>query len=75
MLLQSGFVIEEELTASLFRSALLKRLFGYRFLSGLEGLLQRPLACLHPGPSVFVRARRFGSADGCDGEDDARRQK
>lgn len=58
MLEESGFVIDEELTVSIFRSAVLKRLFGWRLLSRLERLLQKPLARLHPGPSVFIKARK-----------------
>ena len=58
MLAQNGFVIEKELAVSLFRSKFLKKLFGWRFLSGLERRLQKPLARFHPGPSVFVRARK-----------------
>ena len=59
MLLENGFVIEEELAVSIFRNDFLKKVFGWRFLSGLERWLQRPLARLHPGPSVFVKARKI----------------
>ncbi|MCI8336419.1 MAG: class I SAM-dependent methyltransferase [Peptococcaceae bacterium] len=58
MLRQNGFMIEEELAVSLFRNGCLKKLFGYRFLSWLERFLQKPLACLHPSPSIFIKAKK-----------------
>lgn len=58
MLQENGFIIEEELAVSLFRNGFLKKLFGYRFLSRIERLLQKPLACLHPSPSVFIKAKK-----------------
>lgn len=58
MLAQAGFAIETQLTVSVFRSAVLKKLFGWRFLSGIERHLQKPLARFHPGPSVFLKARK-----------------
>ena len=59
MLAEAGFSVEWELTVSIFRSAFLKRLFGWRFLAALEQKLQKPLARFHPGPSVFVRAKKI----------------
>lgn len=59
MLNQSGFVVEEELAVSIFRSAFLKKIFHYKFLSKLESFLQRPLARLHLSPSVFLKARKI----------------
>lgn len=53
-----GFVVDDELAVSLFRSRGLKRLFGWRFLSRLGKPLQGSLAGLHPAPSVFIRARK-----------------
>lgn len=61
MLEQSGFVIEEELTVSIFRNAFAKKLFGYKLLAKLERLLQKPLSRFHPGPSVFVKARKVNT--------------
>ena len=58
MLEQNGFVIEKELAVSIFRNERLKKLFGHRFLSVLERLLQKPLARFHPSPSVFIKARK-----------------
>lgn len=58
MLRENGFVIEEELAVSLFRNATLKKLFGYKLLSQLERWLQKPLAPFHPGPSVFIKAKK-----------------
>lgn len=63
MLEQSGFEIEEELTVSLFRHKAFKKLFGYKVLSSIERILQKPLSRLHPGPSVFVKARKVRSID------------
>lgn len=54
----AGFEPEEVLAVSLFRSPRLKKLLGWRLLTRLDGLLQRPLAWLRPSPSVFVRARK-----------------
>lgn len=62
MLSQAGFVIETELTVSVFRSAVLKKLFGWRVLSGIERRLQKPLARFHPGPSAFLKARKVRAA-------------
>ncbi len=58
MLEQNGFVIEKELAVSIFRNEMLKKLAGHHLLSFFERLLQRPLACFHPGPSVFIKARK-----------------
>lgn len=58
MLAQNGFEVEEELAVSMFRSKLLKKLFGCRLLSKWERLLQKPLARFHPGPSVFLKASK-----------------
>lgn len=58
MLDQCGFVIEDTLSVSLFRNKTMKKIFGPRFLTKLESLLQRPLACLHLSPSVFIKARK-----------------
>lgn len=58
-LLENGFVIEQELAVSIFRNRWLKKLFGRRLLCWLDKQLQRPLAALHPSPSVFIRARKI----------------
>lgn len=55
---QNGFVIEEERAVSIFRNRFLKKIFGYQFLSGLERWLQKPLAPLHPSPSIFIKAKK-----------------
>ncbi len=54
---QVGFQVEAELTASFFRVDTLKRIASPAMLARIDGWLQRPLAGLKPGPSVFVRAR------------------
>ena len=56
----AGFVVEEERAVSTFRVPLLKRLVPPALLATLDGLLQRPLAPLHPSPSVFLRCRAVG---------------
>lgn len=58
MLQENGFSIEEELTVSLFRNGFLKKVFGYRLLAKTERLLQKPLAKLHPSPSIFIKAKK-----------------
>lgn len=63
MLDQCGFAIEEELAVSMFRNKILKKLFGYKALSSMERLLQKPLSCLHLAPSVFVKARKVRTID------------
>jgi len=55
---QNGFVIEDELAVSIFRNRWLKKLCGQRLLCWLERRLQKPLAALHPSPSVFIKARK-----------------
>ncbi len=56
-LVAAGFEVEAELSVSLFRLALLKRLFSARVLGALDGLLQSPTAPLKLGPSIFLRTR------------------
>ncbi|MCD6520983.1 MAG: methyltransferase domain-containing protein [Anaerolineae bacterium] len=56
-LLQAGFALQERRSVSLFRAALLKRIFPTPWLVKIDGLLQRPTAPLALGPSVFVRSR------------------
>lgn len=56
----AGFVVEAERAVSTFRHPALKRLVPPGLLAGLDGLLQRPLAPLHPSPSVFLRCRAVG---------------
>lgn len=58
MLQDNGFVIEQELAVSIFRHNFFKKLLGARRLSRLERHLQKPLAHLHPAPSVFIKARK-----------------
>jgi 2-polyprenyl-3-methyl-5-hydroxy-6-metoxy-1,4-benzoquinol methylase len=55
---QNGFVIEQELSVSLFRNDFIKWLFPYRLLGRVERLLQKPLGRFKPGPSVFIKARK-----------------
>jgi SAM-dependent methyltransferase len=57
----SGFAVEQILTVSHFRIALLKRFFPAGFLAGLDSLVQWTGALWQLSPSVFLRARR---ADG-----------
>jgi ubiquinone/menaquinone biosynthesis C-methylase UbiE len=53
----AGFRVERYRTVSIFRVPFLARRFP-RALARIEGLLQRPLGRMTPGPSVFVLARR-----------------
>lgn len=52
-----GFDIRDKRAVSEFRLAALKRVFPARLLSGLDGLLQHPLARLDLTPSVFMRSQ------------------
>ena len=58
----AGFRVEASLTASLFRWPLLSRHVPATWLGALERPLQRPLAGLAPGPSVWLTARRAPGA-------------
>ena len=53
---QAGFSLGRRLSVSLFRSALLKRIFPSPLLVKTDGVLQRVTAPLALGPSIFVRA-------------------
>ncbi len=54
-----GFVIERMLSVSNIRSPLLKKFLSPSLLALLERIMQRPLARIHFGPSIFVLARRL----------------
>ncbi len=58
LLRAQGLVVERTRTASLFRRPLLSRHVPAGFLAALERPLQRLLAPVTAGPSVFVLARR-----------------
>jgi len=53
---EAGFEIERRLSVSNLRSALLKRVFPISLLLKMEGVLQRGVAPLALGPSIFLRA-------------------
>lgn len=61
-LAEAGFAVESQRTVSIFREPHLKRLVRPSWLAGMDGLLQRPLAPLCLGPSVFLRCRAVGEA-------------
>ena len=54
----AGFVIEDQMAVSLFRSARLKKAFGKEKLTKLERPLQHPLGKLKLSPSVFLKLRK-----------------
>lgn len=54
---QAGFVVERELAVSMFRQALLKRVFPTRALIALDAALQPSGKWILLSPSVFLRAR------------------
>lgn len=56
---ENGFVIEKELSVSLFRSKVLKRLIPARWLAAVEKPLQGGPWKL--SPSIFVRARKIAN--------------
>lgn len=51
-----GFDVRDKRAVSVFRLAALKRVLSARLLSGVDGLLQRPLAGLDLTPSIFVQS-------------------
>ncbi len=57
-LTQQGFVIDRTLSVSNMRSPFLKRVLPLGVLLGIEGLMQRSLAWLSFGPSMFVLAHK-----------------
>ncbi|MFN8485668.1 MAG: class I SAM-dependent methyltransferase [Anaerolineae bacterium] len=61
LLSEVGLVIEDQVAASMFRIAWLKRLFSPATLAFCDRLLQRPTAPLKLSPSIFLRARRVPS--------------
>jgi len=56
-LAEAGFVVERELAVSMFRQALLKRIFPARALIALDVILQPSGKWILLSPSVFLRAR------------------
>lgn len=58
LLQKTGFEIIQIRSVSNFRNPLLKRLFPINFVLSIEKLLQKPLAYLNFGPSVFILARK-----------------
>jgi ubiquinone/menaquinone biosynthesis C-methylase UbiE len=58
----AGFTVERARTVSLFRVPALCRRMPAGLLARAESHLQEPLGSLTPGPSVFLLARRTGTA-------------
>jgi ubiquinone/menaquinone biosynthesis C-methylase UbiE len=58
LLRRAGFVVERQLTASLFRFPALSRHVRPDWLAAVERPLQPFLGPFTPGPSVFLRARK-----------------
>lgn len=54
----AGFVVEDTLAVSLFRSAKLKKAFGKERLTRMERPLQHPMGKLKLTPSVFLKLRK-----------------
>lgn len=59
-LLMAGFAPTHQLSTSIFRLAILKRLIPVKLLATLDGWLQRPTAPLKLGPSIFLEAIPVG---------------
>lgn len=57
-LAENGFVVEKQLSVSLFRNVYLKKIFGQKFLAVIESILQQPLSVFRLSPSIFIRARK-----------------
>jgi ubiquinone/menaquinone biosynthesis C-methylase UbiE len=60
LLRRTGFSVERQLTASLFRYPALSRHVPPGWLAAVERPLQPLLGPFTPGPSVFLRARKAG---------------
>ena len=56
----AGFEIIEKRSVSNIRSPLLKKLFPLSLLLSLEKFLQKPLASINFGPSIFILAQKKG---------------
>jgi ubiquinone/menaquinone biosynthesis C-methylase UbiE len=54
----AGLVVEKALSVSNLRSVTLKKLLPRSFMLGLESLMQRPLAPIYFGPSIFFLVRK-----------------
>lgn len=59
-LIDSGFKIVEKRSVSNIRIPFLKRLFPVSLFLSLESLLQKPLASINFGPSIFLLAQKKG---------------
>jgi len=55
---ENGFTILEKRSVSNIRGAFLKKLFPTEFLLSVSKLVQRPLAYLNFGPSIFILATK-----------------
>ena len=55
---RSGFEIIDMLSVSNFRSPIVKKIVPLRILLGLEKIVQKPLAKIYFGPSIFILARK-----------------
>lgn len=53
-----GLIIEQKLSVSNFRSGVLKKILGLKFLCFLEKLLQKPLAAFDFGPSIYYLLKK-----------------
>lgn len=58
LLRKNGFVIERRLSVSNFRLPVIKKLFPYALLMGLENISQDILPPIYFGPSIFYKIRR-----------------
>jgi ubiquinone/menaquinone biosynthesis C-methylase UbiE len=56
----SGLVVEAKLSVSNLRSVRLKKIMPKEVMLGAEKLLQRPLATVYFGPSIFFLVRKLG---------------
>lgn len=56
----AGLRVEATLSVSNLRSVRLKRLLPYEMMVGTERILQRPLASIYFGPSIFFLVRKTG---------------
>jgi len=61
LLQTSGFKVVSKLSASNFRSNVLKKVFGNRMLMGLEYIFQKPLSIIALSPSIYYLCQKENS--------------
>ena len=55
---KEGLAVADKLSVSNFRNGLFKKILGLKFLCALEKILQRPLAKIEFGPSIYYLVKK-----------------